>query len=92
MIALAESVENLTKALHELLAVTAATEDKYYPPREERTSGWKAPFQVRCEGCSRFATIVDCGDGYDSRDGTYEPWFTVNCKRCGEQDGYIAST
>lgn len=89
MQSLAESLDNLTKALHDLLAVSAELDDRHFPPREERTAGWKAPYQVRCYGCGRFAAIVDCGDGYDPVEGTYEPWFHVNCKRCGREDGFI---
>lgn len=88
---LAESADRAVEAFANLLSIMAELDDKYYPPREERSAGWKAPFQVRCEGCGRFAAIVRSGDGYDSRDGSYDPWFIVDCKKCGEEDGYIPS-
>lgn len=47
----------------------------------------RATYQVRCSGCGKFAKVVsfDPGGGYP----TYsDPYWEVNCKRCGECEGY----
>lgn len=51
--------------------------------------GYYAKFQVRCGGCGRFAKIIDSGDGRSYWSDDYDPWWVVDCKRCGEQDGMI---
>lgn len=88
---LADAADQAVVAWTNLLAIMAELDERHYPPREERTPGWKANFQVRCEGCGRFASILRSGDGFNSQDGTYDPWFEVECKRCGVGDGYIAA-
>lgn len=47
----------------------------------------QATYQVRCSGCGKFAKVIssDPGGGYP----TYpDPSWTVECKRCGECEGY----
>lgn len=89
MSALKDSAEAVAKSFADLLAVMAEVDKRYYPPKEDRTPGWYSKFQVRCSGCGRFSSTLRSGDGYNSCDGTYDPWFEVDCKRCGVGDGYI---
>lgn len=79
----------MTNPFVDLLAVMAATDKMYYPPKEERTPGWHSKFQVRCLGCGRFAKVLRSGDGRGPYGGDYDPWFEVECGRCGVGDGYI---
>lgn len=84
-----ESVEELggmAKSFADLLADMAVSV-KFFP--EERGPGWFAKYQVRCASCGKFAKRLRSGSGYDSRDGSYEPWWVVDCKRCGVTNGTI---
>lgn len=87
---LVSTMNGLSNIFEELLAVLSLVDEEWVPPKSERTPGWYSKFQVRCDGCGRFASVLRSGDGYTSCDGTYEPWFEIECKKCGVRNGYIA--
>lgn len=82
-----EELGAVAKSFVDLLADMAVNTDKLFP--DARTPGWFAKYQVRCASCGKFAKRLRSGDGYDSNDGSYEPWWEVDCKRCGVTDGTI---
>lgn len=46
---------------------------------------FRATWQIRCSGCGRFAKVVRSGQsGYYVDD---DPWWEVDCKRCGLTEG-----
>lgn len=87
---LSTAVNGMTAAFRDLLTEMAALGDAVIGPK---TPGWKAKFQVRCYDCGRFAKVLRSGDGhYHTPNGhEYDPWWTVECRRCGVGDGYIYS-
>lgn len=79
--------KELSLSLEMALAEMAAFTDAVIGPK---TPGWKAKFQIRCDNCGRFAKVLRSGDGhYHTPSGhEYDPWWEVDCKRCGVGEGF----
>lgn len=48
---------------------------------------FRATWQIRCADCGRFAKVLRSWNGRPDYWGEYDPWWVVDCKRCGETDG-----
>lgn len=59
---------------------------QHYEPWPSNRSQ-RATYQVRCGDCGKFARVVSFDPGGEYP--TYpDPSWTVDCKRCGEGEGY----